>query len=218
MIREFVMTEDGSHTIFVPEMGEHYHSVHGAIQESRHIFINQGYKKADRDLISILEVGFGTGLNALLTIMESTKDGKSVAYESWEAYPLSAEESQLLNYPTILKEGQAIFETIHRCEWGKVVLITDSFSLKKIMGDIRDFYSDRFFDLVYFDAFGPDYQPDLWEVSIFEKIAYCMKKDARLVTYSAKGQVRRNLKSAGFRIEKVPGPPGKREITIAIKM
>jgi len=217
MIREFVLTEDGSHTIFVPEMGEHYHSVHGAIQESLHIFINHGYRKTNINPVCILEVGFGTGLNALLTVLESVGDGKSVTYESWEAYPLSLVESQLLNYPTVLKEGQEIFGTIHGCEWDKSVTINELFALKKVSGDIRNFYSDTLFDLVYFDAFGPDYQPELWETGIFERIANCMKKDAKLVTYSAKGQVRRNLRAAGFLIEKAPGPPGKREITIAIK-
>jgi tRNA U34 5-methylaminomethyl-2-thiouridine-forming methyltransferase MnmC len=217
MIREFVLTEDGSHTIFVPEMGEHYHSVHGAIQESRHIFINHGYKKTDKAPLSILEVGFGTGLNALLTILEGIHDGRSVTYETWEAYPISLAESRLLNYPTILGSGHVLFDILHQCDWGKAQIINDLFTLTKVRDDIRNFYSDSLFDLVYFDAFGPDYQPELWEAGIFDKIATCMKSGARLVTYSAKGQVRRNLKAAGFLIQKAPGPPGKREITIAIK-
>ena len=217
MKREFILTEDGSHTIFVPEMGEHFHSVHGALQESFHIFINHGYKKVDCNPISILEIGFGTGLNAFLTLLESISVSRGVYYESWEAFPLTAEESGQLNYPDLLNTGRNFFDAIHQAEWGKDIDLTSGFTLKKVEADIRTFVSDRFYDLVYFDAFGPDYQPELWQTPIFERIAACMKKDSRLVTYSAKGQVRRNLREAGFLIEKAPGPPGKREITIAIK-
>ncbi|MFA5815036.1 MAG: tRNA (5-methylaminomethyl-2-thiouridine)(34)-methyltransferase MnmD [Bacteroidales bacterium] len=218
MIRQLILTEDGSHTIFVPEMGEHYHSIHGAIQESRHIFIKNGYDKVLADSISILEIGFGTGLNALLTLLESITDNKSVNYETWEAFPLSAEESRLLNYPDILKSGHELFNELHKAVWGIEVPITSLFVLKKVRDDIRNFNSDRIFDLVYFDAFGPDYQPELWDTGVFRKIGACMENNSRLVTYSAKGQVRRNLREAGFIVEKAPGPPGKREITIAIKM
>lgn len=218
MIRQLILTEDGSHTIFVPEMGEHYHSVHGAIQESRHIFIKNGYAKVQARAVSILEVGFGTGLNTFLTLLESNTDNKSVNYETWEASPISMEESRLLNYPDIIKSGHDIFNELHQSAWGREVPITSKFALKKIQDDIRNFNSDRIFDLVYFDAFGPDYQPELWKTEVFEKIGACMRKNSRLVTYSAKGQVRRNLREAGFLVEKAPGPPGKREITIALKL
>jgi len=170
------------------------------------------------DSISILEIGFGTGLNALLTLLESTTDNKTINYETWEAFPLSVEESRQLNYPEILKSGQDIFNELHKAVWGIEVPITSLFVLKKVWDDIRNFNSDRIFDLVYFDAFGPDYQSELWDTAVFRKIGACMKNNSRLVTYSAKGQVRRNLREAGFIVEKAPGPPGKREITVAIKM
>lgn len=217
MKREFILTEDGSHTIFVPEMGEHFHSVHGALQESIHIFINHGYKKVEKNPLSILEIGFGTGLNAFLTLLESKTDNRSVSYESWEAFPLKPEESIQLNYPVILKTESELFNRLHDCNWGEDVTITPQFTFKKVLDDIQNFQSMRFYDLVYFDAFGPDYQPELWTTGIFNKISTSLEKGARLVTYSAKGQVRRNLREAGFLIEKAPGPPGKREITIAIK-
>ncbi len=217
MKREFILTEDGSHTIFVPDMGEHFHSVHGAIQESLHIFISYGYKKLANNPVSILEIGFGTGLNAFLTLLESLSEKKTVYYESWEAFPLSAGESCQLNYPDLLDSGHDHFKALHDAEWGTDVAVTPGFILKKVNADFLSFSSQRSYDLVYFDAFGPDYQPELWEAPVFSKISACMKKDSRLVTYSAKGQVRRNLREAGFLIEKAPGPPGKREITIAIK-
>jgi len=217
MIRQIILTEDGSHTFFVPEMGEHYHSVHGAIQESLHIFINNGYKKCSYDRISILEIGFGTGLNAFLTLLESDSDNKPVYYESWEAFPLSKEESGILNYPHLLNAGHSKFKAIHEAGWEISIPVTDQFLLKKVHGDIRNINTECKFDLVYFDAFGPDFQPELWESGIFKKIYRVMNENARLVTYSAKGQVRRNLREAGFAVEKAPGPPGKREITIAIK-
>ena len=168
--------------------------------------------------MSILEIGFGTGLNALLTVLESNTDNKSVYYETWEAFPISADESRLLNYPDILEPGKGLFAELHQAEWGTEVAVTSRFILKKVQDDICNFRSGKIFDLVYFDAFGPDYQPELWKTGVFMKIAACMGKNSRLVTYSAKGQVRRNLREAGFSIEKAPGPPGKREITIAIKM
>ncbi len=217
MIRHLILTEDGSHSIFVPEMGEHYHSIHGAIQESQHIFIRHGYEKTTSNTLFILEAGFGTGLNALLTLLASLTDGKEVNYESWEAFPLTVEEARLLNYPELLHCGKEIFNGIHQAGWDSEVPVNSRFILKKVQDDIRNFHSNRLFDLVYFDAFGPDFQPELWETAVFKRIGDSMKKGARLVTYSAKGQVRRNLREAGFIVEKAPGPPGKREITIAIK-
>lgn len=218
MNRQLVLTGDGSHTFFVPELGEHYHSVHGAIRESLHIFIRNGYEKVPVNAVSILEAGFGTGLNALLTILASQADRKHVTYETWEAYPLDPAEYNILNYPEILETGYDSFRNIHGAEWGMEVPVNSLFSIKKIQDDIRNFKSDNFYDLVYFDAFGPDYQPELWETRVFRNISSRMKENSRLVTYSAKGQVRRNLRDAGFSIEKAPGPPGKREITIAIKL
>jgi tRNA U34 5-methylaminomethyl-2-thiouridine-forming methyltransferase MnmC len=212
-----MLTEDGSHTILVPEMGEHYHSVHGAIQESRHIFINHGYHRTRFQPLRILEVGFGTGLNAFLTLLESNAVGRIVHYESWEAYPIPSPEAQLLNYPAQLQANPSVFRDLHDAEWGKEVWLTDQFRLTKIEGDIRQFSSDKQYDLIYFDAFGPDFQPELWVTEVFSDLATRLATGAILVTYSAKGQIRRNLREAGFLVEKAPGPPGKREITVAIK-
>jgi tRNA U34 5-methylaminomethyl-2-thiouridine-forming methyltransferase MnmC len=212
-----MLTEDGSHTIYIPEMGEHYHSVHGAVQESQHIFINNGFKKAGPGKISILEIGFGTGLNALLTLLEATRDQANVYYESWEAFPIPIEEALQLNYPVMLDSDPGSFNQLHQAEWGIDVTISPNFILRKVLGDIRMFESAKEFDLVYFDAFGPDFQPELWTSEVFSSIASQMRKNARLVTYSAKGQIRRNLRDSGFSVEKAPGPPGKREITIATK-
>ncbi|MDD4645433.1 MAG: tRNA (5-methylaminomethyl-2-thiouridine)(34)-methyltransferase MnmD [Bacteroidales bacterium] len=217
MIRQLILTEDGSHTIFVPEMGEHYHSVHGAMQESLHIFIQHGFNQIQAKELSILEIGFGTGLNALLTLLISNADNKPVIYETWEKFPLSSEEIRKLNYPEILKCERSLYNSLHQAAWEINVPITPIFTLRKIESDILNFHSDRIFDLVYFDAFGPDFQPELWTAEVFSKIAACQRKGSRLVTYSAKGQVRRNLREAGYMVEKAPGPPGKREITIAIK-
>jgi len=218
MTHELILTGDGSHTIFIPEMGEHYHSVHGAIQESRHIFIKNGYYKTLSEAPVILEIGFGTGLNTLLTILESAADNRPVVYESWEAYPIEQNESIKLNYPEILGAGVETFKRIHLAPWDTDVEVQPGFLLRKVLGDIRNFHSGKLFDLVYFDAFGPDYQPGLWTTGIFRSIYERMKENAILTTYSAKGQVRRNLREAGFSIDKVPGPPGKREITIATKI
>lgn len=218
MIRQLILTEDGSHTFFVPELGEHYHSVHGAIQESLHIFIHNGFDRIQASPLSILEIGFGSGLNALLTLMKSKDERKPVYYEAWEAFPMSVEEAGLLNYTSLLDSGKETFLELHRSPWEREIPITPIFRLKKVCQDFRNFNSDRAFDLVYFDAFGPDFQPELWGTEVFKNIGNRMAKNARLVTYSAKGQVRRNLREAGFLVDKAPGPPGKREITVAIKI
>jgi tRNA U34 5-methylaminomethyl-2-thiouridine-forming methyltransferase MnmC len=217
MERQIVITGDGSHTLYVPQLGDHYHSVHGAIRESRHIFIGYGYRHIDSPTLRILEVGFGTGLNALLTGLEAIAGQRTVYYETWEAFPLSSEEAGLLNYAGQIGEGQLLFESLHQAPWSEITPIAPGFSIKKVRDDIRHFHSESLFDLVYFDAFGPDYQPELWETVVFRAIANAMATGACLVTYSAKGQVRRNLREAGFRVEKAPGPPGKREITRAFK-
>lgn len=218
MDRQLILTRDGSHTFFVPDMGEHYHSIHGAVQESVHIFVNHGYDRYRADTLSILEVGFGTGLNAFLTALQAKSDHKHLYYEAWEAFPIDPAEAIRLNYPEMLGGNRDLFQRIHSLTWNESRQLVENIILKKVSGDIRSFNSARQFDLVYFDAFGPDFQPELWETGIFRSIAQSMVTSGILVTYSAKGQVRRNLKEAGFRIEKAPGPPGKREITIAIKL
>ncbi len=217
MNRQIILTEDGSHTIFVPELGDHYHSVHGAIGESMHIFIGHGLNRTEKDPVAILEIGFGTGLNAWLTLLTAGNTHRKVTYETWEAYPLGMEEVLQLNYPGVTGTGSQEFLALHEAPWGIPVQLNPGFSITKVHNDILQFRSDTTFDLVYFDAFGPAFQPELWETAIFRSIFRNMNPDGLLVTYSAKGQVKRNLREAGFSVTSAPGPPGKREITVAQK-
>jgi len=212
MQRHLVVTEDGSHSIYVPELNEHYHSIHGAIQESTHVFINAGLKAAmlANKPISVFEMGFGTGLNALLTLMESVKTNIRISYTALEAYPLESSLVAMLNYD-ILLDGEKL-KLLHNIPWNTPTQINPLFSLIKTQGSLLDYMPQTTFDLIYFDAFAPEVQPELWTQAIFEKLRSAMFAGAILVTYCCKGSVKRALKSAGFQIEKLPGPPGKREI------
>jgi len=217
-MNQIVKTSDGSHTIYVPEMNEHYHSIHGAVQESQHIFINSGFDFCKSDPVHIFEVGFGTGLNALLTALRCRKGSRMVHYTSIEKYPLSMEIVKSLNHKQYSgEECEELFELIHSAQWGTNVEICRNFNLKKIKGDMTIDSVTGSFDLIYFDAFGPDKQPEMWSVKIFSEIADRTNKNGILVTYSAKGAVKRNLTSCGFEVELLPGPPGKRQIIRAIK-
>jgi tRNA U34 5-methylaminomethyl-2-thiouridine-forming methyltransferase MnmC len=211
------VTSDGSHTIFVPHLNEHYHSVFGAIAESRHIFIEAGLNYISQKIrkINILEIGFGTGLNALLTCMEAERKNLLVNYSSLELYPLNEDVFSRLNYSEQIQYQTVndIFNKLHHSPWGLEVFFSDHFSLKKMNISLLNYIPvDQYFDLVYFDAFGPDVQPEMWTSEVFKKIASGLKAGGVLVTYSTKGLVKRNLKDAGFIIEKLPGPMGKREI------
>ncbi len=218
-----IKTEDGSHTLFVPELNEHYHSVHGAINESQHIFIQNGLKKimsASKN-ISILEIGFGTGLNAFLTAIESEKNDIKINYTAIEKYPLDLEKNLSLNYPQLIENNKYswLFEKIITANWNKQNNLTDNFSINKISLDAEDYlYEADSFHLVYFDAFSPDVQPELWSEKIFRKIFLSMKNNSIFVTYSCKGIVKRALKVTGFEVVKLPGPIGKREILNALKI
>jgi tRNA U34 5-methylaminomethyl-2-thiouridine-forming methyltransferase MnmC len=215
MSKEFVITEDGSHTIYLPEMDEHYHSTHGAIQESLHIYINQGLLQVPKNEISILEIGFGTGLNAYLTYAFADNKNLSINYFTIEKYPLTEIDYQKLNYPqNIFPEFAEVFEKLHRAKWDSVGEISATFSLMKIHDDLLSFKFDELpqFDLVYYDAFAPGKQPEMWTDEIIQKVASKVKKDGILVTYCAKGSVRRAFSSAGFHMERIPGPIGKKEI------
>jgi tRNA U34 5-methylaminomethyl-2-thiouridine-forming methyltransferase MnmC len=218
---ELILTDDGSHTLFVPRLNEHYHSTYGAIQESRHVFLEAGLKQIlpGHTHVKILEVGFGTGLNALLSLIEAEKSGKIIHYTSIEPFPLNQNITNQLNYPELLAEGtSSLFHMMHDAEWNKEMQVTDHFFIQKILNGIeKTGLEDNSFDLVFFDAFGPDVQPELWTGEIFRKIFLSLKKGGILVTYSVKGSVRRALKNSGFSVEKIPGPAGKREITRAIK-
>lgn len=228
--RKIIPTEDGSATIFIPEWNESYHSKHGAIQEAYHVFIRNGLDFfRDKNEISILEIGLGTGLNALITLVETSAENQKIKYTGIEKYPVSKKEISLLNYPASLKEFnpkikfqipeiQQFYDELMKAEWEGFMEIKSNFKLKKIQADFLDFdFPENEFNLVYFDAFGARVQPELWTEELFEKIYKSMKMEAVFTTYSAKGSVRRALQSVGLKVEKRPGPPGKREMLIAKK-
>lgn len=220
MKREIVTTDDGSHTLYIPEMDEHYHSMHGAIQESKHIFIEAGLKANKKKDTCVFEVGLGTGLNALLTIIAADEFAIKINYISIEKYPLQKEEYSLLNYSEQCNfDCNPTFQAIHKCEWNKQLKLTNNFHFTKLKADITtlEFEDLPQFDIIYFDAFAPNKQLGVWDKSIFKKLYQHSKHAAVLVTYCAKGEVRRNLQAVGFKVERLPGPPGKREILRAIK-
>ena len=214
MFKEFMITEDGSQTIYLPEMDEHYHSVHGAIQESQHIYINQGLLQLSKTEITILEIGFGTGLNAYLTYC-NTKGKIRVNYVSLEKYPLIEQEYSQLNYAeTLFPENKSVFRKLHEANWNTEVEISSDFNLIKLEADLINFQFNSLpeYDLVYYDAFAPGKQPEMWTDQILEKVAASVKKGGVFVTYCAKGSVRRALNQSGFLMERIPGPIGKKEI------
>jgi len=211
---ELFITGDGSHSLYVPSLEENYHSIYGALSESRHIFIEAGlhHMLQPADEGNILEIGFGTGLNAFLTLVEAERNGQKINYTAIEKHPLDHNIFNRLNYPDLLGH-RAWFHQLHACPWNEEVVIDSSFCLKKLKVALQDFQPpQREYDLVYFDAFGPEVQPEMWSLEVFNKIASGIKKGGILVTYSTKGIVKRALKEAGFGLEKMPGPPGKREI------
>lgn len=222
MQRIIQQTEDGYNTLYIPEMDEHYHSVKGACTESEHIFINMGLKHCNAEQPRILEIGFGTGLNAILTAIEAEKEKRSVTYHTLEMYPLESELTCNLGYETFMDDAHAaLFRQMHDAEWEKEIRLTPYFTIKKIQCDFtkeEQWNKGNRYDLVYFDAFAPEKQPEMWTDSIFHTIYDIMDCNGILVTYCAKGCVRRELQSCGFKVERLPGPPnGKREILRATK-
>ena len=210
-----MITEDGSQTIYLPEMDEHYHSIHGAIQESVHIYIEQGLLQTEKSPVSILEIGLGTGLNAYLTYGYATQKNISIDYLGLEKYPLNEVEYSQLNYPkSIFPENAAVFEQMHRADWGVVHAISPNFRLQKLQADLLSYHFNSIpqFDLVYYDAFAPGKQPEMWTDEILQKVADSIKIGGILITYCAKGSVRRALSAAGLLMERIPGPVGKKEI------
>ncbi len=215
---QIITTSDGSHTLYVPELNEHYHSTFGAVQESLFIFIENGCRFCKSDPLRIFELGFGTGLNALLTAMEALNGNRRIEYTSIEKYPLEDRITNQLNYSSFAADdGKNIFKLIHSSPWNEFSDICMNFSLKKIKGDFNTERFGGYYDLIYFDAFGPDKQPEMWTPEMFGLIAGITAKNGILMTYSAKGEVKRNLRSCGFEVNLLPGPPGKRQITRAIK-
>jgi len=220
---EIFETQDGSHSIFSSEFGVPYHSKYGAIQETQHVFIDAAlrFKAVVQKDIAILEMGFGTGLNAYMTYLEATKRNLSIQYITYEAYPLSYEQITALNYPELLQTTEAeqqFFQTMHQIDWNKMISTDDHFTIQKMHRQFHEVNYKSQFDIIYFDAFAPNAQPDLWEKPLLEKMYQALRPNGIFVTYCAKGSVKRTLKSLGFEIEALPGPPGKREMTRAIKI
>lgn len=219
MEREIIQTLDGSTTIHLIEWNECYHSKHGAIQEAQHVFIQNGLSLFPNQTVAILEIGFGTGLNAFITFLESQKLNQSINYVGVEAYPVNAFEVVAMNYVDELNAGlqNVIFKQMHQSNWDEKVILNPEFELtkrKQFFNDINDFEQ---FDLIYFDAFGYRVQPELWSTAIFKKMYDALKPGGKLVTYAARGVVKRSMIEVGFSVEKLPGPPGKREMFRASK-
>ena len=217
---EIEITNDGSHTLFVPALNEHYHSTNGAIQEARHVFIDAGLAQINKKEINILEIGFGTGLNAFLTILEARRKKHTIKYTATELYPLPTAVTKQLNFPKLIDlDSAALFDQLHHSSWEKREKITPDFSILKLKIDIttEKIESDiESYDLIYFDAFGPDKQPEMWKESVFRNLYAQCANNGILVTYSAKGSVRRLLQTIGFHVERISGPPGKREMIRAV--
>ncbi|HLS30259.1 MAG TPA: tRNA (5-methylaminomethyl-2-thiouridine)(34)-methyltransferase MnmD [Flavobacteriaceae bacterium] len=224
MKREIFKTSDGSHSIRLPEWNEQYHSKHGAIQEAEHVFIKSGLVCAlqhqnSRSLLDVLEMGFGTGLNALLTVIFSQQNKLPINYTTLEAYPVPEQEWRQLNFPQEISEKntQELFNKLHQSSWEQEITITPNFILKKQKMFFQNFHQKNKMDVIYFDAFGPRVQPELWEEGMFKTMYEALRVNGVLVTYSAKGSVRRALQQVGFQVDKIPGPPGKREMLRAFK-
>ena len=218
MKTEKFITADGSHTLFVPQINEHYHSVNGAVQESEHIFIEAGLKQCKKQKINVLEIGFGTGLNAFATFL--AKENTAINYTSLELYPIDPNEAILLNFPEQMSlADRPFFENMHFAPWNQEVSMDANFVLHKIQADVTKyiFANKKGYDLVFFDAFSPEKQPEMWSEEVFSCIFAACNSGAILTTYCAKGSVRRLLQQVGFLVERLPGPIGKREILRARK-
>lgn len=219
MKREIQITQDGSTTIHLPELNESYHSKHGAIQEAKHVFIKNGLSSCTGKSVSILEIGFGTGLNAFITFLEALNSNQTINYVGVEAYPVAKEEVLQLNYVETLHAVpyKVIFEELHNSNWNESITITSQFILtkrKQFFNEINDISQ---FDLIYFDAFGFPVQPELWSEEIFAKMFAALKPNGVLVTYACRTVIKKAMQSAGFETIKLPGAPGKREMLKAIK-
>lgn len=216
---ELERTADGSYTLYVPELDEHYHSVKGALTESQHIFIEMGLKHSSAPEPHILEIGLGTGLNAFLTLLAAEEMQRKVHYTGIERYPLAEETLRQLDYPGIIgKKHEEDYYAIHQAPWEKETNLSPWFTLHKIEGDFTRHTFQKGYDIIYFDAFAPEKQPEMWEQSLFNTLYNVLNEGGILTTYCAKGVVRRMLQTAGFTVERLPGPPGgKREILRATK-
>lgn len=222
MSLQLITTEDGSSSLFNVQLNETYHSVHGAVAESRHVFIKEGLQfyidKHQPTEIRIFEVGLGTGLNAYLTaLFAKVNPSLSVVYHSIDTVVMPNEVLADINYPEILGADRELFEKLHLCPTDTTVELLPNFVFKKVVSDINRYNPDMGFDIIYFDAFAPDKQPDMWQLPLFEKLYAALSVNGIMVTYCAQGQFRRNLKALGYTVEKVTGPPPKREMTRVTK-
>jgi tRNA U34 5-methylaminomethyl-2-thiouridine-forming methyltransferase MnmC len=217
------ITEDGSHSIFSEQFGVAYHSTHGAIQETQHIFIESALryfvKQRSVDKIKILDIGFGTGLNVFMTFLEAQNQGLTIDLTTVEAYPLSISTAEQLNFAQLLNVPQLapVFKQLHTLSWEDKHVISDAFAFQKYLLDFKKIDFKDMFDIIYYDAFSPESQPELWEFDMLQRIYAALKKGGLLTTYCAKGSFKRALKSVGFQVENIAGPRGKREITRAFK-
>lgn len=221
MEREIIVTKDGAKTLYIRELNESYHSTHGALQEAKHVFIENGLKKINSYDINILELGFGTGLNLLATINDFLKTDKNhgINYYTLEKYPVNANEILELAYFNLFEvKLESIFNKIHNCTWNEKIELIPNFFFKKIKDDFHNLEMIELppINLVYFDCFGSRVQPDLWEIDLLKKIKNKMTSGGLLTTYSSKGSFRRALKELDFEVEKLQGPPGKREMINAV--
>ncbi len=217
--REIITTADGSTSIHLVDWDESYHSKHGAIQEAYHVFIKNGLDLFKANNISILEIGFGTGLNAFITLLEAEKSNQNIDYVGIEAYPVAENEVQKMNYVSELnvENKQNYFDAIHQSDWENNIEITENFNLTKRKQFFEEINDENQYDLIYFDAFGYRVQPELWSTEIFQKMYNALKINGILVTYAARGVIKRSMIEVGFTVEKLPGAPGKREMFRARK-
>ena len=217
-MNNLILTKDGSHTIFSKEINENYHSKHGAISESLHVFIKNGLEKVEKKSIELLEIGFGTGLNAFLS--QNYVEVKKIFcnYHSIEKFPINKEQFKNLNYPKTLGIDKKKFIDLHDSNWNSLNKLSEYFNLMKIKKDILDYKTNLKFDIIFFDAFSPEKQAEMWSEEILKKMFTFLKKKGFLVTYCAKGIIKRKLKEVGFKVISLPGPIGKREMTMAMKI
>lgn len=221
---QLIATDDGSNSLYVPALNETYHSFHGALRESRHVFLKEGliywHEVTGKKSVKILEMGFGTGLNAILTADYASKEQISISYDTLEAYPLEASIVSKLNYPDLLQDNslKEQFSALHSSPWNEEVIINLHFTLHKVHQKIEDFsLENQYYDIVFFDAFAPNKQAELWTSAILEKCYKSLKARGIFVTYCAKGQLKRDLKSIGLEVQTLTGPPGKKEMVRAVK-
>jgi tRNA U34 5-methylaminomethyl-2-thiouridine-forming methyltransferase MnmC len=218
MTTKFCETTDGSITLYSGRFDEHYHSVNGAMSESMHVFIKAGLKECKKDYINIFEVGFGTGLNAYLSLLETFKNNIKINYTAVELFPLNNDIVSKLKYDELLStKDSSLFLLMHSCDWEKKVEITQSFYLNKIKNDFNCLELNNKYDIIYFDAFSPDKQPDLWSLKNFQKLYNSLNEGGILTSYSSKGFVKQNLRAAGFCVKRLPGANGKRHMLKATK-